>query len=79
MKGAVSKRGTSTDPAGFIRALAHELLTPIAVARERISQILDGLFGDLTPQQRQVLSEALRQVDQVGRIIDQMAHSFHRE
>lgn len=79
MKAVASKKRAHKSNAEFIQSISHELLTPVAIVREGISQVLDGLFGEVPPKQKRVLSEALGQINRVGCMIDQLTHSFHEE
>lgn len=56
----------------FTGTIAHEINTPMAIIREGISQVLDGLNGDLNEEQQRQLTIALKNVDWVRRIIDDL-------
>ena len=56
----------------FINTVSHELRTPLTTVREVVSQILEGILGSTTPQQREFLSICLEDVDRLKRIIDNL-------
>ena len=56
----------------FVNAVSHELRTPLTTIRESISQVLDGILGETTPEQREFLSICLEDVDRLKRIIDNL-------
>lgn len=56
----------------FVSTVSHELRTPMTSIREVISQILDGILGETTPEQREFLSMALSDVDRLSRMIDDL-------
>ncbi len=55
----------------FIRTASHELRTPMAVIREGISQILESPDGKPS-HQRDILALALKNVDRLVRIVNDM-------
>lgn len=56
----------------FISLVSHELRTPLTIMREGLSQILEGICGKVNPDQTQVLSITLKNVDRLGRIISNL-------
>jgi signal transduction histidine kinase/GGDEF domain-containing protein len=56
----------------FVGTVSHELRTPMTSIREVISQTLDGILGETTPEQREFLSMALSDVDRLSGIIDDL-------
>ncbi|MCA9398243.1 MAG: hybrid sensor histidine kinase/response regulator [Candidatus Omnitrophica bacterium] len=56
----------------FLGNVSHELRTPLTIIRESISQIVDGLIGDVPEKQRQYLSRALANIDRLKNIIDNL-------
>jgi signal transduction histidine kinase/GGDEF domain-containing protein len=56
----------------FVGVVSHELRTPMTSIREVISQTLDGILGETTPEQREFLSMALSDVDRLSRMIDDL-------
>ena len=53
----------------FISTVSHELRTPLTIIREGVSQVLDGILGDTTAEQREFLSICLVDIDRLERII----------
>jgi PAS domain S-box-containing protein len=56
----------------FVSTASHELRTPMTVIREGVSQVLEGLRGDINDTQRRALTLALNGIDRLGRIIDEL-------
>ena len=56
----------------FINTISHELRTPLTTIREVVSQVLEGILGQTTPEQREFLSICLQDVDRLKRIIDNL-------
>ena len=54
----------------FIKAGAHDLLMPLAVARESLNLLLDGLVGETTQKQKEILKTAKQSVDKTAKIIN---------
>lgn len=53
----------------FLAMVSHELLTPLTTIREGVSQVQDGLLGEVTERQRQWLGLALEDADRLTRLI----------
>ena len=56
----------------FVAHVSHELRTPMAIIREGISQVLEGICGELANEQRETLSVTLRNIDRLGRLIEDL-------
>ncbi len=56
----------------FVSTASHELRSPMTVIREGVSQVLEGLRGEVNDSQRRALSLALNAIDRLGRIIDEL-------
>ncbi|MCX5702978.1 MAG: ATP-binding protein, partial [Candidatus Omnitrophica bacterium] len=56
----------------FISTVSHELRTPLTIIREGVSQVLDGILGDTTAEQREFLSICLADIDRLERIINNL-------
>jgi PAS domain S-box-containing protein len=56
----------------LVSTVSHELRTPLTTIREAVSQMLDGLLGDTTSEQREFLSMCLQDVDRLMRIINDL-------
>jgi signal transduction histidine kinase len=58
--------------ARFMANVTHELKTPLVSIRGYTEAILEGRFGPLAPKQREGLSVALRNVDRLQKLIDEL-------
>jgi len=56
----------------FVSMVSHELRTPIVIIRESISQVLDGMHGEISGSQRLVLSMSVKNIERLRRIIDNL-------
>jgi PAS domain S-box-containing protein len=56
----------------FISTVSHELRTPLTVIREGVSLVVEGMLGDITPEQRDLLTLSLQDIDRLKRIIDNL-------
>ncbi|MCX5782232.1 MAG: PAS domain S-box protein [Elusimicrobia bacterium] len=54
----------------FISMVSHELRTPLGVIMEGINIVLDGSLGECNEKQKDFLSMAKRNVDRLGRLIN---------
>ncbi len=54
----------------FITTVSHELRTPLTSIREGVSQVLEGILGDTTADQREFLAICLEDIDRLQRIIN---------
>ncbi len=52
--------------------VSHELRTPLTIIRGAVSQVVDGIYGDISAQQKEKLSMAVRNTDILRRIIDDL-------
>ncbi|MCX5712522.1 MAG: PAS domain-containing sensor histidine kinase [Candidatus Omnitrophica bacterium] len=53
----------------FTGRISHELRTPLAALKEGISQVVDGLLGRITPNQKKMLNISKANVDRLARLI----------
>jgi signal transduction histidine kinase len=53
----------------FLSTVSHELRTPIAIMREGVSLVLDGIAGEITDTQRDLLSDTLENIDRLTRLV----------
>ncbi len=58
--------------AAFIRVFTHELRSPVSVIRSLLQTILSGYAAEITPQQRDILERAVRRVDFLRKLIDDL-------
>ena len=56
----------------FLSHVSHELRSPLTAVRQFVSILLDGLAGDLNPEQRQYLEIVLRNVKQLHSMINDL-------
>lgn len=56
----------------FVSTVSHEIRTPMTIIKESISQVLEGLFGDVKEEQRPILEMALKNMDRLKRIVDNL-------
>jgi signal transduction histidine kinase len=56
----------------FVDTVSHELRTPVAIVREGIGLINDGILGDVTEKQQHYLSLASRNLDRLARTINNL-------
>ncbi len=58
--------------AAFIRVFTHELRSPVSVIRSLLQTILSGYAAEINPQQRDILERAVRRVDFLRKLIDDL-------
>ena len=56
----------------FISTVSHELRTPLTIIREGVDQVVTGVLGDTTEEQREFLHMALTNIDRLSRIINNL-------
>lgn len=56
----------------FVSTVSHELRTPLTIIKGAISQVLDGIYGEISIQQREKLAMALKGTNLLRRIIDDL-------
>ncbi|MBU0528939.1 PAS domain S-box protein [bacterium] len=56
----------------FISSVSHELRTPLTIIRESISQVLDGIYGEPTDGQKEVLIPCIEDANRLSRIINNL-------
>ncbi len=56
----------------FISSVSHELRTPLTIIQEGISQILDGILGDVADTQKKILSICFSNATRLSRIVDDL-------
>jgi signal transduction histidine kinase len=61
-----------TTKAAFIRVFTHELRSPVSVTRSLLETILSGYAGKISAQQRDILERAVRRVDFLRKLIDDL-------
>ncbi len=63
--------------AELIQMVSHELRTPIHSVREGLSIVLEGLTGEITAEQKEVLNISKRCVDRLVRLVNDVL-AFHK-
>jgi len=56
----------------FVSTASHELRTPLSIIAGAIRLILDEIAGKIVPEQRDVLSTAMENVQRLGRIVESL-------
>jgi len=56
----------------FVSTVSHELRTPMTIIRESVSQVLDGLLGEVPAPQKEALYITLSGIDRLARIINNL-------
>lgn len=56
----------------FLSLVSHELRTPLLIIKESIAQVLEGLKGELNPEQKQFLSIGKRSVNRLNGLIENL-------
>ncbi len=56
----------------FISNISHELRTPLTHIQGYVAMLQEGYLGELNPQQNEVIYGAMRAVEQLGRLIEDL-------
>lgn len=56
----------------FVSVVSHELRTPLAIIKEAVMLLLDGVTGDITDKQKEVLRKAENSVRRLNGIIEDL-------
>jgi len=56
----------------FIVAVSHELRTPLAATKEGVSQVIEGLLGDINETQKNSLTVVLSEMNRLHRVLDNL-------
>ena len=57
----------------FVSTASHEMRTPLAIIREFVSLVHDGVTGSVTPDQKTCLETALRNCDRLASLLDSLS------
>ncbi len=63
----------------FLSNVSHELRSPLTVVRQFTTIVLDGLAGELNPEQREYLEIALRNADELRSMIEELLEATRTE
>jgi signal transduction histidine kinase len=58
--------------AEFVSVASHELKTPLSVIKGYLSLLLDGIYGEITDEQRKIIASVGDQTDRLARLIQQL-------
>jgi signal transduction histidine kinase len=53
----------------FLSTVSHELRTPIAIMREGVSLCLEGIAGEITDTQKELLTDTMDNMDRLTRLV----------
>ncbi len=56
----------------FVSVVSHELRSPLAMVRESIAQVTEGIHGEVSDKQRRFLFMAVNNIDRLARIISDL-------
>ncbi|NHZ85248.1 MAG: PAS domain S-box protein [Planctomycetia bacterium] len=56
----------------FISSVSHELRTPLTIIQESVAQVLDGIYGDLSDGQKEILNPCMEDINRLNRIINDL-------
>lgn len=56
----------------FVSTVSHEIRTPMAVIKEAVSQVFEGMHGEITGQQKKLLAVSIQNVDRLARIVNNL-------
>ena len=54
----------------FVNTVAHEVRAPLAIVKEGVSQLLEGLHGAVSDEQKKFLSMSVESVNRISRIVE---------
>ena len=63
----------------FLSHVSHELRTPLTCIHQYVTILLDGLAGDMTPDQREHLGTILKSVNQLGAMVRDLLEAARAE
>ncbi|TBR16718.1 HAMP domain-containing histidine kinase [bacterium] len=56
----------------FVSVVSHELRSPLAMVRESVAQVTEGMHGEITDNQKRFLFMAVNNIDRLARIISDL-------
>ena len=63
----------------FLSHVSHELRTPLTCIHQYVTILLDGLAGEMTPEQREHLGTILKSVNQLGAMVRDLLEGSRAE
>jgi len=63
----------------FLSHVSHELRTPLTCIHQYVTILLDGLAGEMTPEQREHLNTVLKSVNQLGAMVRDLLEAARAE
>ncbi|HNV87237.1 MAG TPA: hybrid sensor histidine kinase/response regulator [Candidatus Omnitrophota bacterium] len=63
----------------LVGTITHELRAPLTVIKEVISQVLEGLFGEINEQQRRIFLMSMESVARMARLINNLLDVYKME
>ena len=70
LKNADEQKASTEIKSRFTSMVSHELRSPLGAIKEGINLVLEELAGDINEEQKDLLSTAKRNVDRLGRLIN---------
>jgi PAS domain S-box-containing protein len=58
--------------AQFVAEASHELRTPLTIIKESVLQVLDGIYGQITAEQREILALCMEGIDRLKLLVDDL-------
>ncbi|MEA3328784.1 MAG: hybrid sensor histidine kinase/response regulator [Candidatus Omnitrophota bacterium] len=65
-------RKVSQMKSDFVSIVSHELRTPLSSIREGVSQVLDGVTGEINNKQRKYLAISIEEIDRLNKIVNDL-------
>ena len=69
---AIERRRLEKIKDEFISTVSHELRTPLSVVKAAVANLRDGIVGEMSPDQKKVIAMTSRNIDRLGRIINDL-------
>ncbi len=70
MSGEVTEPLSLAQPVRLMRQMSHDMRSPLNVLIATVSMFTEGLYGDLTPEQRRAMDRMRRNGDRIVQILD---------
>ncbi len=56
----------------FVAEASHEIRTPLTIIKESVLQVLDGLCGELTPEQKEILTLCMQGIERLKAVVNDL-------